>query len=63
MTQFPVGLFVVGVLVTVYVIATTWSKGVGRGRRGVDSAWAGRKSSVELRVVRWWRRRNRNPDP
>ncbi len=60
MTQLPIGLFVVGVLVTVYLIATTWSKGLGRGRRDVGSVWLGRKSSVEVRIARWWRRRNWN---
>ncbi len=60
MSEPGIGLFVVGALFTLYVVAATWrSKDAGYPERGDERAVHGHTPPAERRFVHWWRARRR----
>jgi hypothetical protein len=53
--------YVVGALVTVYIVAATWrSKDAGDQLSVERRALKARTSTIDRRIVHWWRRRRMN---
>jgi hypothetical protein len=62
MSNIPIALYVLGALLTLYVVAATWRSNDASShvRRGDTPRRQSRPVSVDRRLTHWWRARQRS---
>jgi hypothetical protein len=61
MSNIPIALYVVGALLTLYVVAATWrSKDASSHARSDTPRRRSRPVSIDRRLNHWWRARRRS---